>query len=77
MIDKKNVIYIQIEKSSDCYGAYATNVEGIYGAGDTLPEVKQSIQDGIDSIMKYFETHEIPDALKNEYELVYLPIIEG
>mgnify|MGYP001291617477 FL=1 len=44
---------IVIEKSSDSFGAYAQDVNGIYGAGDTLAEVKQSINDAIDNIKTY------------------------
>lgn len=64
-------IKIIIEKSSDSYGAYAENVEGIYGAGDTLKEVKQSVRDAIDTLMTLDE-NEIPSVLKEEYELNFV-----
>ena len=35
-------IRITIEKTSDSYSAYAENVEGIYAAGDSVVETKQS-----------------------------------
>ena len=35
-----NTLRIIIEKSEDSYGAYAESIDGIYGAGDTLQEVK-------------------------------------
>ena len=73
---------IVIEKSSDSFGAYAQDVNGIYGAGDTLAEVKQSINDAIDNI-KTFDEKDIPEILKEDIELkhkvfwnimtVYLP----
>lgn len=63
-------IKIIIEKSSDSYGAYAQNVPGIYGAGDTVQECKQSILDAIDTI-KTFDEDQIPKALKGDYEIVY------
>jgi predicted RNase H-like HicB family nuclease len=68
---EKHTIHITIEQSSDSYGAYSTNVTGIYGAGDTIGEVKQSIQDGIDSILEYDDEDQIPEELKGEYELEY------
>lgn len=63
-------IQITIEKSADSFGAYAENVPGIYGAGDTVQECKQSILDAIDTV-KTFEDNQIPKALKGDYRLVY------
>lgn len=63
-------IQIVIEKSSDSYGAYAENVQGIYGAGDTVHECKQSILDAIETV-KTFDDAQIPNALKGEYKLSY------
>jgi len=63
-------INITIEKSADSYGAYAENVDGIYGAGDTVEECKQSILDAIETI-KTFEEGQIPEILKSEYEINY------
>lgn len=61
-------IKIIIEKSIDSYGAYAENVEGIYGAGDTVEEVKQSVLDGIETL-KTLDKY--PSILKGEYTIVY------
>jgi len=33
---------IIIERSKDMYSAYAENIEGIYGGGNTVAEAKQS-----------------------------------
>lgn len=63
-------IKIIIEKSSDSYGAYAVNVNGIYGAGDTVEECKQSILDAIETV-KTFEENEIPNILKGQYQIIY------
>lgn len=62
---------IVIEKSSDSFGAYAQDVNGIYGAGATLAEVKQSINDAIDNI-KTFDEKDIPEILKEDIELVFV-----
>ncbi len=64
------VIKIVIEKSKDHYSAYAQNVDGIYGAGNTADEAKQSILQAID-IIKGFSPDNIPAALKGEYKLSY------
>jgi len=55
-----------VEKASDgTYGAYAENIPGIYGAGDDVKEVKQSILDGIET------TKEIGNFPYKEYEIKY------
>ncbi len=64
-------IKIVIEKSSNHYGAYAENVDGIFGAGDTPEEAKQSIVDAIRLLKKYNKPNNIPAILKGDYELVY------
>lgn len=64
-------IKIIIEKGKDQYGAYADNVEGIYGAGDTVAEAKQSVLDAINLIKTYNTKEKIPRALREEYELVW------
>ena len=59
-------INVIIERASDgTYGAYAENVPGIYGAGDDVKEVKQSILDGIET------TKEIGNFPYKEYEIKY------
>lgn len=62
------IIKIIIEKSSDSYGAYAENVNGIYGAGDSAEECKQSILDAIETLK---ELDNCPAELKTNYKLVY------
>lgn len=63
-------IRVIIEKSADSYGAYSENVSGIYGAGDTPSECKQSILDAIETI-KTFDQDEIPKVLKGKYKITY------
>ncbi len=66
-------IKIIIERASDgTYGAYSDNVEGIYGVGDTLEEVRQSVNDAIESILLYFDDANIPAVLKGEYKLSFV-----
>jgi len=61
-------IKIIIEKSSDSFGAYSENVPGIFGAGDTAEECKQSILDAIETLK---ELDSCPAELKGDYTLVY------
>jgi hypothetical protein len=63
-------IRINIGRSKDHFGAFAENVPKIYGAGDSIEEVKQSVLDCIE-IVKSFDDKNIPAALKGEYELVW------
>jgi len=64
-------IKIIIERSKDLYSAYAENVEGIYGSGNTVAEAKQSILDSIRLLKKCNKDDNIPKELKAKYELVF------
>jgi predicted RNase H-like HicB family nuclease len=64
-------IKVVIERSSDMYSAYAANVEGIYGGGDTPAEAKQSILDAIRLLKENNTPENTPAILKGEYEILY------
>lgn len=66
-----NQIKIVIEKTDDLYSAYAENVEGVYGGGETVAEAKQSIVEAIQLLKEFNQEENVPAALKGEYELVY------
>jgi predicted RNase H-like HicB family nuclease len=68
---KNKKIKIIIERSDDSYNAYAENVPGIYGHGDTVDEAKQSALTGIDLLKKYNQNKNIPAILKGDYEIVF------
>ncbi len=68
---KNNRIKIIIERSDDSYSAYAENVAGIYGQGNTVDEAKQSALAGIDLLKKYNQDENIPAILKGDYEIVF------
>ena len=63
-------IRITIEKTSDSYSAYAENVEGIYAAGDSVVETKQSVADSI-ALYKKYNKKNLPKILQGDYEIVY------
>lgn len=65
------VLKIIIERSSDSYSAYAENITGIYGQGDTISSVKKSIEESITLIKKYNAPKNIPSILKENYTLVF------
>jgi len=73
--DKQNktnkTIKIIIERSDDSYSAYAENVPGVYGQGNTVDEAKQSALTAIDLLKKYNAEENIPGILKKEYEITF------
>ncbi|RXK83427.1 type II toxin-antitoxin system HicB family antitoxin [Filimonas effusa] len=64
-------VRIIIEKSKDHYSAYAENITGIYGAGDTVEEAKTSILEAIRLLMENNSEKNIPAILKGDYALVF------
>ena len=62
-------VKIIIERSSNSFSAYAENVEGVYGQGDTVEEAKQSAIEGLKLFIKYND--KIPAILKGDYEIVF------
>lgn len=68
---KNKTIKIIIERSNDSYSAYAENVAGIYGHGNTVDEAKQSALTGIELLKKYNQQENIPPILKGNYEIVF------
>lgn len=65
------ILKIIIECSEDMFSAYAENVEGIYGGGETVEEVKQSILDAIAISTEEFPPDNILSILKGRYDVVY------
>ena len=63
-------IKIIIEKTKDHYSAYAENVEGVYGAGETVAEAKESILHAIKLLKEHNEAN-LPKELKEEFELEF------
>jgi predicted RNase H-like HicB family nuclease len=58
-------LIIIIEKTKDLYTAYAENMKGIYGGGNTVEEAKESINTSLKLYNKY-------NNLKTqEYEITY------
>ncbi|MFL9483204.1 type II toxin-antitoxin system HicB family antitoxin [Chitinophagaceae bacterium LWZ2-11] len=64
-------VKIVIEKSIDMFSAYAENIEGVYGAGDTVEEAKDSILSAIRILKAYNTEDNIPKILKGEYKIEY------
>lgn len=62
---------ITIEKTTDGYTAYAENVVGIYGAGETPEEAKQSILESIVLFKELNEPKNVPAILRSDYTLSF------
>ncbi len=60
---------VQIGASSDYFGAFALNCDGIYGAGNTIEECKQNLLEGLRLYIS--STKVLPEILKGEYEIEY------
>ncbi len=56
---------IVIEKTKDMYSAYAENMEGIYGGGNTIKAAKESIN----TSLKLYSKHN--NLKPQEYEITY------
>jgi predicted RNase H-like HicB family nuclease len=63
-------INIVIEGSNDLFSAYAENINGIYGAGETVSEAKGSVEKAIKLLHKY-NKEAVPAILKGDYSLVF------
>lgn len=66
-----NKLIINIEASSDHFGAYSENCDGIYGAGNSVAEAKFDIMESIRLIKETIPFEEWPDPIKGEYEIVW------
>lgn len=60
-----------VSGGKDHYGAWAKDVEGIYGAGNTLDEVKANVAEAVALFLEYNE--DAPAVLKGnpEIELIF------
>jgi len=64
-------IIIIIGASSDYFGAYSENCDGIYGAGKSVEEAKENALEGLRLFVNTRKKEELPEILQGEYEIVY------
>jgi len=64
-------IIITVGASSDYFGAYAENCEGIYGAGATAEEAIKDAQKGLELFINSCERKDLPAILHGEYSIEY------
>lgn len=70
-----DALRVIVSGGKDQYGAWAKDVEGIYGAGDTLDEVRANIKEAVALFLKYNEN--APDVLKGDPEIEFIFDITG
>ena len=63
-------IIITVGASSNHFGAYAENCDGIYGAGDSPEEAKKDVLKGLELFLKYNKDN-LPKILQGEYTIEY------
>jgi|LakMenEpi03Aug12_release.lakeMendotaPanAssembly.Ray.scaffolds.fasta_scaffold1193965_2 predicted RNase H-like HicB family nuclease len=66
---KRKKITVVLEKGKDDFGAWAENIPGIYGAGNTSAEAKSSVEEAIAIYIK--ENSKLPAVLKGDFEIIY------
>jgi predicted RNase H-like HicB family nuclease len=64
-------IIMNICASSDSFGAYSENCDGIYAAGNTIEECKKDVVTAIELIKKNLPEEQWPEQIKGEYRLVW------
>jgi predicted RNase H-like HicB family nuclease len=67
----KKINVIILEKTEDHYSAFAQDIEGVYGAGETATEARQSILEAIELLKEHNSDDNIPEALKGEYVIKF------
>lgn len=56
-----------IEKGTDLFGAWAENVPGIYGEGETVKETKESVLSAIELYKEYNDV--VPEELQGDVDI--------
>jgi hypothetical protein len=64
-------LIITVGASSDHFGAYAENCQGIYGAGDTPEAAKINALEGLRLLILNSDPDNLPEILKGNYTVVY------
>jgi len=64
-------LIIQIGASSDHFGGFAENCDGIYGVGDTVESCKSNVLEGLKLLLINSDQNSLPEILKGEYEIEY------
>ena len=64
-------VHVIIERTKDGFTAFTDNVEGIYAAGDTVSEVKKSVDEAITFYLEDKDAKNKPKILQGKYTIEY------
>jgi predicted RNase H-like HicB family nuclease len=70
-----DTLKVIVSGGKDHYGAWAKDVEGIYGVGNTLDEIKDNVKDAIALYLEY--NNDAPEILKGNPEIELMFDITG
>ena len=63
-------LIVRIERGPELFGAWAENVPGIYGEGETVEATKKNLMDGINLYIK--NNDDIPEALTGDIAIEWV-----
>ena len=64
-------VIIQIGASSDYFGGFAENCDGVYGAGQNVVDCKANVLEGLRLLKDSRPMEEWPEILKGDYEITF------
>lgn len=68
-----NTLHAVIERAQNNFSAYVEEVNGVGGVGDTLDEVKKSLEEGLAGLKEACIVFgdPVPEPLQEEYQIVF------
>ena len=66
-------LHAVIERTETNYGAYVEEIDGVGGLGNTLEEVKKSLEEGLVALKEACEDYgdPVPVELQGDYQIVF------
>ena len=64
-------VIIQIGASSDYFGGFAINCDGVYGSGKNVSDCKENVLEGLRLLKESRPMEQWPELLKGEYEIEF------
>ena len=64
-------LIVNIGASSDCFGAYSENCEGIYASGNSVEECKKDVLTAIKLIKETLPEEQWPDIIKKDFKIIW------
>jgi len=62
-------LIVNICASSDSFGAFAENCDGVYAAGNSVKEVKEDVLDVIKILKEEMPESELPEAIRENWQI--------